>query len=180
MKQNPFNITKAVDLTDKEILDYWVDMPKGELLQQIKFLSPMPMLVLGGKGSGKPHLLRYISYAVQKLRYGGNAAAAFDAEKYIGIYIRCSGLNAMRFTGKGQSDDTWSSLFAYYMELWLSQALLSIIKDVICQGDVSIDDEEAFAKDVCERFASPVPVPPDFSGIQHLLGVFQKELSCLQ
>ena len=68
---NPFNITKAVDFNDQEINDYWVDIPSGEgFAAMAKPTSPMPMLILGGKGSGKTHLMRYFSYPLQRIRYG--------------------------------------------------------------------------------------------------------------
>ena len=69
---NPFNITKAVDFTDQEINDYWIDIPEsGGFQQLVKPTSPMPMFILGGKGSGKTHLMRYFSYPLQKIRHAG-------------------------------------------------------------------------------------------------------------
>ena len=65
---NPFNITKAVDYSDEEINKYWVDIPEGNgFIDIIKPTSPMPMLILGGKGSGKTHIMRYFSFNLQKL-----------------------------------------------------------------------------------------------------------------
>ena len=59
---NPFNITKAVDFSDQEIHDYWIDIPEsGGFQQLVKPTSAMPMFILGGKGSGKTHLMRYFS-----------------------------------------------------------------------------------------------------------------------
>jgi len=123
--RNPFDIVKATDLTDGQIADYFVDFPGGaSLLERINPRSPMPMFILGGKGSGKTHLMRYLSFALQRRR----ATAPRDVlveDKYIGVYFRCSGLNAQRFAGKRQSDEVWQALFAYYMELWLGQLVLS-------------------------------------------------------
>jgi hypothetical protein len=131
MKANPFNITKAVDFSDQEINDYWVDMPRRGLLTLVKPCSAMPMIILGGKGSGKTHLLRYLSYPVQKIRNAGDGAGGVRAEEYVGIYVRCSGLNAARFSGKGQTEDVWAGLFAYYIELWLSQAMVTTAIDAL-------------------------------------------------
>lgn len=68
---NPFSLTKANDLTNDQIQDLWVDVGSSEapnsLFNSGRFASPMPTFILGGKGSGKTHLMRYASYALQRL-----------------------------------------------------------------------------------------------------------------
>lgn len=130
MKTNPFNITKAVDYSDEQIKSYWVDIPEGGFTQIVKPTSPMPMLILGGKGSGKTHIMRYFSYGLQKLRYKEDFFKQFNEDGYLGIYMRCSGLNSNRFRGKGQSSEVWIDIFSYYIELWLSQLVLNTIIDI--------------------------------------------------
>jgi len=60
---NPFNITKAMDLSDEQIDRFWVDLPGGHA-EIGNPASPMPMLISGGKGSGKTHLMRHYSFAL--------------------------------------------------------------------------------------------------------------------
>src|SRR5580658_7677338 len=117
---NPFDVTKAVDFNDEQINKYFVDMPAGGFAAMANPRSPMPMLIMGGKGSGKTHLMRYFSYPLQKLRHQANLIRLRE-EGYLGIYLRCGGLNAARFRGKGQTEEAWDAVFAYYMELWLGQ-----------------------------------------------------------
>src|SRR5580698_8636200 len=106
---NPFNITKAVDFSDQEINDYWVDIPAGDgFAAMAKPTSPMPMLILGGKGSGKTHLMRYFSYPLQRIRHAKDVIGGIQKERYIGIYLRCGGLNSARFSGKGQAEEVWA------------------------------------------------------------------------
>src|SRR5260370_34375900 len=123
---NPFNITRAADFTDQQIEDYWVDLAAdgNGFIEMAKPTSEMPMLILGGKGSGKTHLMRYLSYPLQRIRHGENVIGGIQSDRYIGIYIRCGGLNAARFRDKGQTNEMWADVFAYYMELWLSQLIL--------------------------------------------------------
>ena len=119
---NPFNITKAVDFSDEEISNYWVDIPTGGgFLEMAKPTSPMPMLILGGKGSGKTHLMRRLSYPVRRLDRPDRPLDVVAADGFLGIYMRCGGLNSARFSGKGQTDEAWAEVFAYYMELWCSR-----------------------------------------------------------
>jgi hypothetical protein len=127
---NPFDVTKAVDFSDEQISQYFVDMPQGGFAAMANPRSPMPMLIMGGKGSGKTHLMRYFSYPLQKLRHA-DQFTAIQREGYLGIYLRCGGLNAARFRGKGQSDEAWDAVFAYYMELWLGQLVISCAADYL-------------------------------------------------
>jgi Cdc6-like AAA superfamily ATPase len=112
--KNPFAITKAVDFTDQEILDYWVDIKEENsgFCQIIEPTVPKNKIILGSKGSGKTHILRYFSYNVQKLQ--SNKQHLFkkiQQDGYLGIYLRCTGLNSNRFSNKGVSDEQWHSLF---------------------------------------------------------------------
>lgn len=128
---NPFQITKAVDFSDKEIDEYWVDFPsEGGFYSLAKPSSSMPMLILGGKGSGKTHLMRYFSFNLQKLRHSKNIIRGIQDDGYLGVFLRCRGLNAARFSGKGQSVEKWKSLFAYYMDLSLTEILLRTIEEI--------------------------------------------------
>jgi hypothetical protein len=175
---NPFNITKAVDFSDQEINDYWVDMPAGAgFAAMAKPTSPMPMFILGGKGSGKTHLMRYFSYPLQRIRYGGDVVGGIQKDKYLGIYLRCGGLNSARFKGKGQPDDLWSDVFAYYVELWLAQLVLGTVLDAVgkdqefqaCEARI-VADVSAFI-DFGQR-----ATPTTLSGLSAALQELQKAL----
>lgn len=145
MVGNPFSLTKANDLSDTQIQNLWVDLQatSGESLVQLaRPASAMPTFILGGKGSGKTHLMRYCSFPLQQIRFRQQSLPDVDgvrSDGYIGIYIRCSTLNSGRFQGKGQSDDAWAEIFSYYMELWLGQALLRTMQALLSrtlEGDV--------------------------------------------
>ena len=131
-KVNPFAITKAVDLDDHEILNFWTDTPNiGDVSALHPRLQPagIPVLLLGAKGSGKTHLMRYRSFEVQSLRFtqsNSDIRQGIVSDKYVGMYLKCSGLNAGRFSGKLQSSEVWREVFAYYIELWLTQNVLQV------------------------------------------------------
>jgi len=151
--RNPFTITKASDFSDREILEFWVDFSKSRGLYHLaKPVSAMPMLILGGKGSGKTHLMRYFSYQLQRIRNKKSLVEGIKKEGYVGIYLRCEGLNANRFEGKNQSDQIWCTVFEYYMEIWLAQLLLSTVRELLDRDPAFAGKEPAICKAIGELF----------------------------
>ncbi len=150
---NPFQITKAVDFSDDEIKAYWVDFPiEGGFSKIVSPRSAMPMFILGGKGSGKTHLMRYFSYNLQLLRYNGDLLNCINKEGYLGIYLRCGGLNASRFMRKGQPDDRWSTIFSFYMDLSMTQLLLATICDLYNDSSEIALNEEKICQNILKLF----------------------------
>ena len=145
---NPFDITKAVDYTNQQLNDYWVDFPIP-FNDIIKPTSQMPMLILGGKGSGKTHIMKYFSYELQKLRYNSDLINKIKTDGYIGIYWRCSGINGSRFNNKGYEEDFWKSIFEYYSEIWVGTLLMRILKDL----DI-ISENKLITKDILQKIES--------------------------
>lgn len=154
MSDNPFNITKAVDFTDQQIKDTWVDLPEtGGFLELVAPASQMPMILIGGKGCGRTHIMRYFSYPLQKLRAGERGVLeGVRREGYVGVYFRCEGLNAGRFDAKGQSSEVWDAIFAYHMDLWLAQLVLGTIQDLLRGCDSFKKVEASFCHDVVDLF----------------------------
>lgn len=175
---NPFNITKAVDLSDNQIEQYWVDFSTDQvLLGLLKPRSVMPMLILGGKGSGKTHLMRYCSYPLQRLRHRNNIPQGIHNDGYLGIYLRCGGLNSSRFEGKGQSPEVWADVFAYYMELWISQMLLNAVTDIYSKSNELEKETLKLCNAIADLFDEPLDsMPTSLSDILTLLQKLQKDV----
>jgi hypothetical protein len=127
---NPFTVTKATDFTDSDIARTFVNLPtEGGWASVIRPSDPMPMLLLGGKGVGRTHLMRYLSLSVRTLNRDALRQVAED--RFLGIYVRAGGLNAGRFAGKGESNEKWAVIFSYYMDLWLSQMTLATLDNIL-------------------------------------------------
>ena len=155
---NPFAVTKADDFDDSQILQFWVQTPTtgGDATELFRPTSPMPLFLLGAKGSGKTHLMRYHSFELQTLRFQENEVAwrdGVEADGFLGVYVRCSNLNSGRFARKRQTDDLWAEVFAYYFELWLAQHLLDVCRALnlatggedgatFCRAVASLFDEQ--------------------------------------
>jgi hypothetical protein len=155
-KKNPFAITKANDFTDEQIDQYWVDMDFRGLIDPT---SRKSMIILGGKGSGKTHVLRYFSYNVQKIRAKGILLDHIKSEGHLGIYLLCNSLNAGRFSNKGINDEVWEVLFDYYFELEIAELLLRCLSEILIpiKGERHVDQEEEkkIVSDILSHFASP-------------------------
>jgi hypothetical protein len=129
-KPNPFLLTKSNDLTDDQIEELWIEFStEGKGGAFFSPSSPMPTIILGGKGSGKTHLMRYYSFDIQRIRFerNGDVEAGLKADGYIGIYTRAGGLNAERFHDKYVTEEQWKDVFAYYMELWFAQEVIAVL-----------------------------------------------------
>lgn len=179
---NPFAITKAVDLNDQQIENLWVrsigDQEMGTLQELDQPISPMPTFILGAKGSGKTHLMRHQAFELQKLRYQASGRALRDGisdDGYIGLYLRCSGLQSSRFTGKRQPEELWNELFSYYFELWLAQHMLYVASDLGL--GTSDGDEEELVTQILNLFdQAPTPEQMTVLDLTDCLGNLQKQL----
>jgi hypothetical protein len=165
---NPFSATRAADYTDEQINDYWVDLGDGGGFTELfKPRSEMPMLILGGKGSGKTHVMRYLSFPLQKIRHARNLLEGFAGDGYLGIYMRCGGLNSSRFREKGQSEVAWEAVFAYYMEIWLAQMVTEICAETLVSYQASPVPEEELVREAA-AFIKDAPCKESAS-LRHLL-----------
>lgn len=179
--RNPFTLTKSNDLTDEQIEALWVDVADDEngLIGMVRPASPMPMMILGGKGSGKTHLMRYCSFGVQKLRYQRQERSILDGVKkdgYLGLYYRCEGLNASRFSGKEINDEAWRELFAFYVELWLGQEFIKVINELFVERGIPQEVESRICREISELFDTDRPAATSLLGIVEHLKEIQRAL----
>ncbi|MBR0500354.1 MAG: hypothetical protein IJJ72_05100 [Bacteroidales bacterium] len=181
MIPNPFDINKAVDYTDEDIYRFWVNIsePAG-FNEMIKPNTLMPMIIVGSKGSGKTHIMKYYSYELQKIRLaakkGKSLADSFKDETFIGIYVRCSGLNARVFEGKGVNDYSWEMMFAYYWELWVSERVLAALTDMKENSLLEGCDEEELVRGILSLFMKQEADCQTLKDLRFYLIKLQKEL----
>ena len=167
-RDNPFDTSKATAFSDDEIATQWVDLAntQGGLVNILKPRSHTPMLLLGGKGSGKTHLMRYCSAPVQAARHSANMARAAVVDGYLGIYVHADALNTDKFAREDVIDERWNIIFAHYFELWLATVLLTVLSDYLKSSGCAFD-EQAFAADVISLLDKEPKPKPD--GLNQLL-----------
>ena len=89
------------------------------------------------------------------MRYASEHRSLVDgiaADRYVGVYARCSGLNSGRFAGKRQSEEVWRELFSYYIELWLSQLALAVVSEIVADAKIDQAAEAKLAEEICGLF----------------------------
>lgn len=132
-KSNPFSFSKASDYTDEEINTFWVDLGSKEFIDSIiQPQSRKSKFILGGKGTGKTHLLRHHSYQTLKLREKDlSGLELIKSKKYLGVFLRANSLDANRFSSKKQEENSkWQTLFGIFLELKLIDNLTETLIDI--------------------------------------------------
>jgi hypothetical protein len=154
---NPFSVTKATEFSDLEINEYWVNFNTKENVSIVAILNPkeyLPKYIIGGKGCGKTHILRYFSFQLQKIRNGNNMQDILIKDKYIGLYSVFHGLNSSRFSGKDISESEWKSVFEYYFELYICDNLLHTIKEIFELLDFSTSIGDKLIQSILSIFSN--------------------------
>ena len=181
MKPNPFDTPKASHFTADDILKLYVDAGGNNDEVVNRLLEPAsktPLRLLGGKGSGKTHLLRYCSHSVRKRKQNGDLVAAVKTDGYVGLYVDSGALNAQKFHGKGLSREQWQGIFGYYFEMWLVHHFLAFLRQLPEQiDDKRFLDLEVFLSGIQDSF--DVNVADEFdslTGLEEFLTKLRKDV----
>ncbi len=147
MSTNPFSNIKATHLSKKEIVDFWVDIHNSEQDKEnfekiIEPNNPRPIIILGGKGSGKTHILRFFSYESQKVRAEEaevTIITQLQNEGYSSILLELGDFQFQRFSGSKLDDSVWSEWFFYYLNLVLIEKFIKQVFELEKKQLISFD-----------------------------------------
>lgn len=147
---NPFSNIKAVHLNNNEIVNFWVEL--NDEINHKKFLdvieptNPRPIIILGGKGSGKTHILRFCSYEAQKVRAQklpyNSVLQQIKEENYTSLLLELGNFQFERFGGSKLDSTIWAEWYFYYFNIILIEAFLELIMDLQKYGLEDIDSEK--------------------------------------
>lgn len=143
-RHNPFTLVKASDFSDAQIHELWVELGAPMINKIIEPRLRTSKYILGGKGTGKTHLLRYHSYQVARLRYPKESGVeTVVRQKYLGIFIRAANVDPGRFEPDPIDTVKWQRLFGVYLELWLAERLLDVLIDIQATASASDFNDRA-------------------------------------
>ncbi len=155
-KVNPFSQIKASDFTDDQINSLWVEFGQVAIDAVIEPRSKISKFILGGKGSGKTHLLRYYSYQVSRLRYKSDSGLSILAtQKFLAVFLRASGVDAARFDSVTDFSK-WQTVFGIYLELRLIEEVLEALYDIKKSSTDSIFDDMGFVQEISKNISNNI------------------------
>lgn len=170
---NPFDITKAVDFSDEDINKYWTNISGKEgFMGLLKPWSLMPIIIKGSKGSGKTHIMRYFSYELQKIRYKESLKEGLEKDRFVGIYIRCSGFNANKFSGKGVDDGRWEIIYQSFWEFWIGERVCHYLVDLKKEKIISETEEGSVVRLIVDLL--PCGKEWKVNSLEDLCGLFKE------
>lgn len=142
-ESNPFAPIRAADYTDAQINDLWVELGSAKIASILEPRSAVSKYILGSKGSGKTHLLRYHSYQVARLRTPKKPGMAIvDSCGCLGVFLRTTNMDAGRFDFPGGHAVAWQQLFSIHLELRLADLVIDALRDISkTEENASYSDE---------------------------------------
>lgn len=156
MEVNPFALVRASDYSDAQINSLWVEIGKPAIDSIIEPRSKVSKYILGGKGSGKTHLLRYYSYAVARLRSPAESGIAIlEKQKFLAVFLRATGVDASRFESSSEFPSTWQQLFGVYLEYRLAEGVLEALCDIKSSSPKDEFDDAAFIEEMARSVIDP-------------------------
>ena len=182
--RNPFSDYNANSMDSKKILDYWCSpfaLFKSRISERDIYQHDMPIVFMGGRGTGKTMFLKYFSYPVQceaanQMSGGGhgNTLSFLKSNGGIGFYLRFDGPVLRSFEGKGLEPEKWDAIFTHYFELQVCKSYIEVILDLVNREQLSREGiEKEFVPRVAKklgRLGKRVKLEDIFNTVEDALG----------
>lgn len=146
-ESNPFAPIRAADFTDEQINELWVELGGNWLTAVLEPRSIVSKYILGSKGSGKTHLLRYHSYPAARLRSPEKSGVSLvnDAGCLV-VFLRTTNMDAGRFELDGAPEPALQQLFSVHLELKLAELVIGALSDIRETTAPAAFDDVAFLR----------------------------------
>jgi hypothetical protein len=153
---NPFAPLRATDYTDEQINGLWVELGSGWMNAVLEPRSIVSKYILGSKGSGKTHLLRYHSYPVARLRMPTRAGLSIVRDAgCLAVFLRTTNQDASRFELEKASPSALQLLFSVHLELSLLDLVSSALADIRETTTGTDFDDQALLQALAPRITDP-------------------------
>jgi hypothetical protein len=145
--QNPFSSFNASLMNDEDIIKFWCQphILFGKQAYGIDLTGVIPVILMGGRGTGKTMLLRYMSNELQikdHISKNNDPKLFLSKIKYLAVYHRFDGPSLASFTNRGVIDVAWETIFKHYFELVIGQKYVSMLFNLKRDGCLILDIEK--------------------------------------
>lgn len=181
---NPFAITKATEFSYNEIYEYWVDFDGKNSVEYLLNTSEiLPKYILGSRGCGKTHLLRYFSLKTRLKKFNNKSEELIVKDQFIGIYNTFGVLNSGNFNGSFLNNEQWLQVFKIYFEFYLCEIfiydLIELLDNITDNIKVSWEHDVINIFEEALHFNSLDSEKNSFGGLKDLLNYFQSKRSII-
>ena len=122
-----------------------------------------PCVLVGGRGTGKTTVLRSLSYE-GRFALAKNDPSAISEWNYFGFYLRVDTNRVTAFRGSDLEPETWSRLFAHYINLLFCGQVLKFLSWYARQ----LPDNDTLSPNTCRLIALSLRLNPSSSHMQLL------------
>lgn len=150
--ENPFSVVKANEFTITQIIDNWVPMAGSEdgFVASLNPQELMPKYILGSKGCGKTHLLRYYSFDARLKLHKNDIKTLLKKDRYLASYSRLDSISSSRFSKSGNKEE-WETLYNYYFELIQSLVSLDVYERVVTALEITEKKITKVVEAICKQ-----------------------------
>lgn len=128
---NPFESYRA-ELTAEDIAEYFVP---PHFLSRLTGTSPV--MLIGGRGTGKTTLFKWLSYQNQNAINNNNMVNI----GFFGVYWRIDTNYVTAFNGPEFDTRTWNKIFGHYLNVTFCLELCKVILDIKKHNILSVESE---------------------------------------
>ena len=152
-------------MDSSKILDFWCSpfrfAQSASISESDIYQYEMPIIFMGGRGTGKTMFLKYFSYETQRdeaFRVSPNNSrdpvmSYLKSRGGIGFYLRFDGPVLRSFKGRGVDEDKWDAIFTHYFELQVCKCYIKVIQDLLNRDRILKDKvEKGFIAEVARCF----------------------------
>ncbi|RPJ71567.1 MAG: hypothetical protein EHM20_14505, partial [Alphaproteobacteria bacterium] len=131
-------------MNSKNIIKYWIPSKAYFDLKEISTNSESitPVILMGGRGTGKTMFLRFMSTEIQldsRSARGEDIKSYIDKESYLGVYYRFDGPCLSAFQNSNLSETQWQTIFKHYFELVIGAKYIDLLQILEKNGLLNLD-----------------------------------------
>jgi len=181
--KNPFAGFNASLMNDDDIIRYWAEphVLFGRTALGIDLTGNIPVVLMGGRGTGKTMLLKFMSNDIQIKRYLSkhrNGSGFLEKSNYIGVYHRFDGPSLASFDNRNVSEEAWETIFRHYLEVVIGQNYISMLRNLKQSGCIHfpVNTERLLVSKIFEFVDQKASPDPRECTLESLISFMQDKL----